>query len=139
MKNKIVVIGCGRFGARVANESSKDGENVVVIDKDSSSFERLDEDYSGYTVTVDATDISSLEEEGYIKDAYRLLIATGNDNVNLLLSHVAASLYEIDEIFVRFNDPSFSSLVKGMNIKAIYPFELSLRKYQLLSGGRKGQ
>ncbi len=138
MKNKIVVIGCGRFGARVANESSKEGENVVIIDSDPSSFDRLDEDYSGYTVTLDATDISSLSEEGYIKDAYRILIATGDDNVNLLLSHVASSIYGIDEIFVRFNDPSFANLVKGMNIKAIYPFELSLRKYQLLSGGRKG-
>ena len=138
MKNKFVVIGCGRFGARVANESSKEGENVVIIDSDPSSFDRLDEDYSGYTLTLDATDISSLSEEGYIKDAYRILIATGDDNVNLLLSHVASSIYGIGEIFVRFNDPSFSSLVKGMNIKAIYPFELSLRKYQLLSGGRKG-
>ncbi len=138
MKNKFVVIGCGRFGARVANESSKEGENVVIIDNDPSSFDRLNEDYSGYTVNLDATDISSLGENGYIKDAYRILIATGDDNVNLLLSHVASSLYQIDEIFVRFNDPSFSNLVKGMNIKAIYPFELSLRKYQLLSGGRKG-
>ncbi len=139
MKNKFVVIGCGRFGARVANTSSKEGENVVIIDKDASSFDRLDEDYSGYTITLDATDIPSLEEEGYIKDAYRVLIATGDDNVNLLLSHVASSIYEVGEIYVRFNDPSFSNLVKGMNIKAIYPFELSLRKYQLLSGGRRGQ
>mgnify|MGYP002515423376 CR=1 FL=1 len=137
MRNKIVVIGCGRFGARIANESSADGDNVVIVDSDSSSFDRLNDDYSGYTVTCDATDISSLEEEGYIKDAYRLVIATGNDNVNLFLSHVAASIYGVPEIFVRFNDPNFASLVKGMNIKAIYPFELSLKKYQALSSGRK--
>lgn len=133
MRNKILVIGCGRFGARIANDSSLEGENVVIIDNDPTSFERLNDDYSGFTIVCDATDISLMEEEGYIKDAYRIVIATGDDNANLFLSHVAASLYDIPEIYVRFNDPGFASLVNDMNIKAIYPFELSLRKYRTLS------
>ena len=139
MRNKILVIGCGRFGAKIANDSSINGENVVTIDNDSSSFERLNDDYSGYTICCDATDLSSMEEEGYIKDAFRIVITTGNDNVNLFLAHVAASIYEIPEIFVRFNDPDFASLVSDMNIKAIYPVELSLRKYNARSMGVKKQ
>lgn len=138
MKNKFVIIGCGRFGARIANESSRDGENVVVVDSDSTSFDRLNDDYSGYTISCDATDVASLEEDCYIKDAYRLLISTGDDNINLFLSHVALSLYDVPEIFVRFNDPSFSSLIDQEKIKAIYPFELSLKKFKnMLQGERK--
>ena len=132
MKNKILIIGCGRFGAKIANESSLEGKNVVVIDNDLTSFDRLDDDYSGYTVTCDASDISLLEEEGYLKDAAKIVITTGDDNLNLFLSHVAVTLYQIPQIYVRFNDPDFASLVKDKNIKAIYPFELSLKKYESL-------
>lgn len=136
MRNKLVIIGCGRFGARIANESSAEGENVVIIDSDSSSFDRLSDDYSGYTVVCDASDVSLLEEDGYIKDAYQIVISTGDDNLNLFLSHVAVSIYEIPAVYVRFNDPSFASLVDDKNIKAIYPFELSLKKYRNLLNGR---
>jgi trk system potassium uptake protein TrkA len=62
IKNKIVVIGCGRFGSSVANLASERGENVIVVDPVSSSFERLDDNFSGYKVTGDATDVSLLKK-----------------------------------------------------------------------------
>jgi siroheme synthase (precorrin-2 oxidase/ferrochelatase) len=87
IKNKIVVIGCGRFGSSVANLASERGENVIVVDPLASSFERLDDNFSGYKVTGDATDVSLLEEDAYIETAREVAICTGDDNLNLFLAH----------------------------------------------------
>ena len=134
MKNKFLVIGCGRLGASIANSESENGKNVIVIDSDPSSFDRLNDSLSGYKITADATDISSLEA-AYIKTAEEVSIATGNDNVNLFLAHLCYDVYKVPKIVVRFNDPDYSALISGMNIKAIFPFELSLNKFKTLEGG----
>jgi len=139
IRNKYLVIGCGRLGSSIASEASAAGENVIIIDDDPASFDRLDDSFSGYQITADATDVSALEE-AYIKTANEIVIATGNDNVNLFLAHLAFEIYQIPKIFVRFDDPRYGSLVAGMNIKAIYPFELSLNKIKaMMQQGDKGK
>lgn len=138
IKNKIVVIGCGRLGSSIANLASERGENVIVVDSISSSFERLDDNFSGYKVTGDATDVSLLEEDAYIETAREVAICTGDDNVNLFLAHVCASIYQVPEVYVRFDDPDKSALISGYPaIKAIYPFELSINKFASLEGDGK--
>jgi trk system potassium uptake protein len=138
IKNKIVVIGCGRLGSSIANLASERGENVIVVDSISSSFERLDDNFSGYKVTGDATDVSLLEEDAYIETAREVAICTGDDNVNLFLAHVCASIYQVPEVYVRFDDPDKSALISGYpSIKAIYPFELSINKFASLEGDGK--
>lgn len=135
IKNKIVVLGCGRLGASIANLASEKGENVIVVDITSSNFERLDDSFSGYKVTGDATDVSLLEEDAYITTAREVAIATGDDNVNLFLAHLCASIYQVPTVMVRFDDPDKSALIAGMpSIKAIYPFELSMNKFTALEG-----
>ena len=37
----IIVVGCGRVGSYLAELLSSEGHNLAVIDKDSSSFNRL--------------------------------------------------------------------------------------------------
>jgi trk system potassium uptake protein TrkA len=136
IKNKIVVIGCGRLGSSIANLASERGENVIVVDSVSSSFERLDDNFSGYKVTGDATDTSLLEEDAYIETAREVAIATGDDNVNLFLAHLCALIYQVPEVYVRFDDPDKSALIAGIPaIKAIYPFELTINKFAKLEGG----
>ena len=85
LKNKTLIIGCGRLGASIANADSLSGKNVLVVDKDSRSFELLSDLFSGYTFLGDVTDLSLLEE-AYITSAKEIIIATGDDNVNLFLA-----------------------------------------------------
>lgn len=132
-RNKIVIIGLGRLGAGIAERAAAKGEDVIVIDKDSASFSRLDDTFSGFTLTGDATDIPFLENDGMVMTAKEVVITTGDDNVNLLLAHVCSRIFEVPRIFVRFGDPDKSSCIAGFpNIKAIYPFELSLAKFDAI-------
>ena len=48
IKNKyVVVIGCSNFGATIATNLSKLGNNLVVIDIDNTSFNNLTDEYGG--------------------------------------------------------------------------------------------
>ncbi|NLB40476.1 MAG: TrkA family potassium uptake protein [Erysipelotrichaceae bacterium] len=133
MRNKVLIIGCGRLGANIAALASEKGQNVIVVDRNHNSFDRLPESFSGYRVTGDATDLSLLEE-AYIKTAKEVVIATGDDNVNLFLAHVACLIYEVPSIYVRLDDPERGALLNGLKVRAIYPFELSINKFNLMKG-----
>lgn len=134
MRNRTMIIGCGRLGASIANYSSQQGDNVYVLDSDKSSFDRLSEIFSGIAIACDATDINELEDAG-IEDAMEVVITTGDDNVNLFLAHLCAEVFEVPYVYVRFDDPDKGLLIQGMNIKAIYPFQLSKDRFNLLRAG----
>lgn len=135
LKNKTLIIGCGRLGSSIANKDSFAGKNVMVVDNDAKSFERLSDRFSGYTFVGDATDLSVLEEAS-IGSTKEIIIATGNDNVNVYLAQIAHDLYGVPNIYVRLDDPSLEVLLRGINIHSIYPFELSLDKLSLMRGGK---
>jgi trk system potassium uptake protein len=134
MKNKILIIGCGRLGSSIANHESEMGGNIIIVDESEAAFDRLDDSFSGYKITGDATD-QTLLEQAYIKTASEIVITTGDDNVNLFLAHLAALIYQVPEIYVRFVDPEKGILISGMNIKAIYPSELTLNRFTSLENG----
>lgn len=136
LKNKTLIVGCSSLGASIANKFSTEGKNLMVIDKDSKSFERLSDRFSGYTFVGDVTDIAILEEAG-IASSKEIVIATDDDNINLFVAHIAKKLYEVPNIYVLLLEPDNEILLKGTEIKAIYPLELSYDKFNLLRGGRK--
>lgn len=133
-----MIIGCGRLGASVANYSSAQGNDVIVIDENSAAFTKLDETFSGYTVVADATDIEELED-AFIDTVKEVIITTEDDNVNLFLAHLCADILEVPYVYVRFDDPDKGYLIAGGSIKAIYPFQLSLGALNKLRFGGEEQ
>jgi len=136
LRNKTIVIGCGRLGSQIANKCSKEGKNLIVVDPDKDSFDRLSAEFTGYTVAGDATILEVLDM-AYVGTANEIIITTGNDNVNVLVAYIAKKKYDIPNIYVRLDDPHQEILLKGMGIMTIYPNELSYDKFNLLRGGRK--
>ena len=136
LKNKTLIIGCGRLGSSMANKCALERKNIIVVDRDADAFDRLADTFGGFTLTGDSTDLSILEE-AHILSAKEIIITTGDDNVNLFLAHVARKIYDVPEIYVRLDNPDNEVLLRGLNVKAIFPFELSYDKFNLLRGGRK--
>ena len=44
----VVIVGCGRLGSHLANQLSRAGHSIVVIDADASTFDNLSSDFSGF-------------------------------------------------------------------------------------------
>ena len=123
----IVIIGCGRLGSSIAKKLSNDGENVLVIDKNIDSFNKLD-DFSGFTQCGDATDLLFLENLN-ISKAKAIVITTESDEVNVYLGHVCFVIFNSQSIYIRLSDANKAKLLDNTPIKAIYPFLLSLNAF----------
>jgi trk system potassium uptake protein TrkA len=102
---------------------------VVIIDKDINSFRKLDEEFGGYDIVGDATDLQVLENEVQIHEVNEVIITTDSDNVNLFIAHICFYIYDVPHIYVRLNDNDKGVLLKNTTIKPIYPFSLSFDDY----------
>lgn len=131
-KQKVLVAGCGRFGACLASSLSNSGYDVIVIDKDETAFLRLADTFGGFEIIGDASDLTTLEDCG-IMDCDVVLVATDNDNVNCMIAQIANSIYDIQHVYIRLNDPDKEKLLTNTSIKAIYPARLSVREFEHIS------
>lgn len=86
----VIIIGCGRVGSELAKLLSNEGHDVVVIDKENSSFERLGA-FNGVTLTGNGFDLDLLKQVGAGKaDAF--CAVTNGDNTNLISAQVAKDI-----------------------------------------------
>jgi trk system potassium uptake protein TrkA len=128
-RTKHIVIGSGRLGASIATWLSNQGYDVIIVDKEESSFRKLSENFGGYDIIGDATDMSVLEQEAMIHQADEVIITTDSDNVNLFIAHLCYYVYHVPHIFVRFTDNDKGILVEHTSIQTIYPFVLSMEDF----------
>ncbi|MHB8895476.1 MAG: NAD-binding protein [Candidatus Geothermincolia bacterium] len=101
----VIIAGCGRVGAVLANSLSVERHDVVVIDKNASSFGRLGAAFNGITLEGMAFDEELLTEAG-IEQADIFASVTNHDNTNLMASEVATSIYRVPNVISRLYDPA---------------------------------
>ena len=59
---KIIIVSCGRLGAGLAGLFCDRGYQVFLIDNRVQAFEKLSDDFSGFTMLGDGTDIDVLKQ-----------------------------------------------------------------------------
>jgi trk system potassium uptake protein len=101
---KIVIVGCGRVGAVLAESLDHDGHEVIVIDVATRAFERLPDDFRGHAVRGDGTDEGTLRRAG-AAGADVLLALTEGDNRNVMAAQVAMESLGIAKAMAKVNDP----------------------------------
>lgn len=122
MKNNryIVIVGCGRLGSRLANQLSRAGNSVVVIDMDEATFSDLSPDFSGFRVDGDATQMAVLKE-AKLNKADILIATTHEDNVNLMVAQVARGIFSVSHVLARVFDPKREEVYAQLGIDTICP------------------
>ncbi len=120
----VVIAGCGRIGSIVATSLSVFGSNVVVIDFDENALENLPEEFTGFKINGDVTEISILKEARLDK-ADVLLALTGDDNTNFMVATVAKRFFGVKRVIARVNDPSNENIFKEFDIEIISPTRLT--------------
>jgi trk system potassium uptake protein TrkA len=122
MKNSlyIVIVGCGRLGSQLANQLSRVGHSVVVIDNDVATFADLSSDFSGFRISGDATQTAVLEE-AKLKKADVFFAVTHEDNVNLMVAQIAKKIFNIPHVLARVFDPKREMVFERLGIETICP------------------
>jgi len=114
----IIIVGCGRVGAQLAQALSSDGHNVVIIDKKTESFKRLGSDFNGITITGVGFDSEILKRAG-IERANALAAVTNGDNSNIMVSEIAKKIYNVPQVITRIYDPLRADIYKKFGLNTI--------------------
>ena len=116
----IVIAGCGRLGGKLATELSVEGHDVVVIDRDPSSFSRLGAEFGGITTVGTAIDEDVLREAN-ITQAAVFVAATNSDATNIMAAQVASRLFSVPKVIARISDSQLDDDYQDCGFHTICP------------------
>jgi trk system potassium uptake protein TrkA len=116
----VVIMGCGRVGARVAGLLDHTGNRVTVIDTDSRSFRRLPPGFGGETIIGTGIDEDVLRKAG-IEDADAFIAVTNGDNRNIMASQVARLVFKVPEVICRIYDPVREDTYRRLGLTTVCP------------------
>ncbi len=121
----VIVVGCGKVGSGLANLLSEQGYDVAVVEQDEDSFNRLDDDFAGVTITGVPIDIDVLKRAG-IEICDVLVAVTQDDNVNLMVSQVAREFFKVPRVLARIYDPRRKGVFSQFGLQTVCPTTLTV-------------
>jgi len=111
----VIIVGCGRVGSELAKLLSNEGHNVVVIDKERKSFDRLGGTFNGLTMVGNGFDLELLKQVGIEKtDAF--CAVTNGDNTNLISAQVAKKIFKVPKVLARVYDPQRAHIYAALGL-----------------------
>lgn len=137
-KNMVVVVGSSRLGALIASKNSSEGIYTMIIDKDEFAFNKLESDYSGFTMVGDATELSVLKK-AHMDQASELDIITEDDDTNIFIACMALHYFDVSSIIVRLQENKKAVLIDDPRVKVIVPADLSMSLYENLKTAEVGK
>ena len=101
---KIVIVGCGRVGASVAEAYDRSGHTVLILDISTAAFDRLPSSFGGTAIRGDGTDEDVLKRAG-AEGADVFLAVTEGDNRNVMAAQLAHEAFDVKQVIAKINDP----------------------------------
>jgi len=117
---KVVIMGCGRVGGRLAGLLESDGHQVTILDNDSYSFRRLPPGFKGTALLGNGIDVDVLREAG-VDDADAFVAVTQGDNRNVMSCQIAKHILGVPRVLCRIYDPLRRDLFEELGLETISP------------------
>jgi trk system potassium uptake protein TrkA len=114
----IIVGGCGYVGSAIAEQLSTDSDDVIVVDSDPRSFDRLGTTFNGETIVGSVIDRDVLEQAG-IADADGFIAVTRSDNTNLMAVEIATQLYGVRRSVARLFNPGNEEVYRRLGVSYV--------------------
>lgn len=117
---KVIIMGCGRVGGRLAGLLDKEGHQVTILDTDSYSFRRLPSDFKGTALVGNGIDEEALKRAGIMEvDVFFAL--TQGDNRNVLAAQIASHVFHVPRVICRIYDPLRQEMYCTLGIESLSP------------------
>ena len=114
-----IIVGCGRVGAELSFRLFKNGHQVVVVDNDQKSFNRLHPDFRGRTVEGEVLSSDALERAG-INKADGVAVVTNSDTMNAVIGHAIRVHYpSVKQVIVRNYDPAMREMLEAFGLQLV--------------------
>lgn len=115
---KIIIVGCGRVGAELAQSMSHANHDVTIVDVKASAFDRLGASFRGRTVVGVCFDRDVLIRAG-IESAEAFAAVTSSDNANALAARIARDKFAVPRVVARIYDPQRRALYDKLGLQTI--------------------
>jgi trk system potassium uptake protein TrkA len=117
---KVVIVGCGRVGARLALSLTDEGHEVTIIDQTANSFSRLGDNFAGTALLGNGIDEDMLKRAG-IEEADAFCALTNGDNRNIMSAEMAQHVFNVPKVVCRIYDPIRYEVYKELGLGVICP------------------
>jgi trk system potassium uptake protein TrkA len=134
---RVIIMGCGRTGAAIAEALDLDDHSVTIIDRDAKQFRRLAPEFSGTRVVANGMDQKDLETAG-INEADAFIAVTQGDNRNYFASQLASEIYKVEKVLCRVKDPQREVIFRQLGIKTYSPTSSGATTMIAMLLGEKG-
>ena len=117
---KVIIVGCGRVGARLANLLDADGHSVTILDIDEYSFRRLSPNFGGTALIGNGINAEALKKAG-IEEADVFVVVTQGDNRNIMAAQMAKYIFNVPRVICRIYDPLRQEMYSSLGLESISP------------------
>jgi len=117
---KILIMGCGRVGARLAATMDEEGHEVTVLDNDTYSFRRLPSSFGGTALFGNGIDQEALKRAG-IEETDVFIALTQGDNRNVMSCQIAKHIFNVPRVMCRIYDPLREEMYSALGMETISP------------------
>ena len=117
---RVVIMGCGRVGARLAAMMDSEGHEVTILDTNPGSFSQLPTTFRGNQVVGDAMDEAVLRSSG-TQNADVFVAVTQGDNRNVMASQIAKRLFNVPRVVTRIYDPIRQEIFRDLGLETYSP------------------
>jgi len=123
---KVLIVGCGRVGSRLAQEFDHDGHDVTIVDHNPGAFSRFasrgvfDDSFRGSFVVGDGTEADLLRRAG-TEHADCFIAVTQGDNRNIMAAQIAQNVFKVPTVVCRIYDPIRSDVYGKLGLSVYCP------------------
>lgn len=123
---KVLIVGCGRVGSRIAHELDSGGHSVTIIDRDPGAFKRFEmrgvfsNEFRGSFIVGDGTESDLLRKAG-IEDADCFVALTDGDNRNIMAAQIAQHMFNVPRVVCRIYDPIRTEVYRKLGLQVFCP------------------
>lgn len=114
----IVIMGCGRVGATLAQNLEQRGHSVAIIDQNPAAFRRLGPRFGGQRVTGLGFDRDTLAEAG-LAEAGAFAAVSSGDNSNIISARVAREVFGVRNVTARIYDQRRAEVYERFGIPTV--------------------
>jgi trk system potassium uptake protein TrkA len=135
---KILILGCGRQGAYLAQWLDLQGHAVTIIDRNADSFRRLGPDFKGAMLLGVGIDEDVLRRAG-IEQADAFIAVTNGDNTNAMAAEIARLVFNVPKVIARLYDPVRNETYRTLGLMdTVCPTVMgAVEITELLTNGKK--
>ena len=127
----VIVMGCGRVGAGLADRLDGEGHSVCVIDQDPKARRRLSKRFSGRFLTGNGYSRSVLLDAG-VERAGAFVAVTSGDNSNIVGARTAKEDFRVPRVVARIFDPRRADIYGELGIITVASVRWSVNEIHVL-------